>query len=128
MIGLGSKPEFYAIPGLEENALTLNNWNEAVRLHLRVEETLLQYKEHPEESWRTNIVIGGAGLTGVELAGELADAYRKLSKDYGIPRKDLKVTLVDGSSTVLASCQACQDRVIPLATEILENKGIELVA
>jgi len=127
VIALGSKPAFYNIPGLEENAWTLNNWQEAARLHLRVEETLLQYKEHPEEKWRTRIIIGGAGLTGVELAGELADAYKKLSKDYGIKREDLNVTIVNSGPTVLSNCEPCQDRVIPLATQILERKGVELV-
>jgi|GEM_PF-251160 len=126
VVALGSKPEFYRIPGLEENALTLNNWSEAARLHLRVEEALIDFKEHPNELWRTHIVIGGAGLTGVEVAGELADWCKTLTKSYGISSKQLKISLVDGSSTVLAACQDCQDRVIPLATKILQRKGIQI--
>lgn len=127
VIAVGSKPAFYNIPGLQENAWTLNNWHEAARLHLKVEETLLEYRDKPHETWRTRILIGGAGLTGVELAGELADAYHKLSREYGIKRDELQVTIVNSGPTVLSNCEMCKDRVIPLATRILERKGVDLI-
>ncbi len=127
VVALGSVPRFFDIPGLEEHALTLHNWSEAKRIHLRVEESLIDYKDHPEDDWRAHVVVGGAGLTGVELAGELADWCASVAREYGIPPEKLRVTLVDGSPTVLSSCQDCQDRVIPLATKILESKGVEIV-
>ncbi|HEY5596303.1 MAG TPA: NAD(P)/FAD-dependent oxidoreductase [Candidatus Bipolaricaulota bacterium] len=127
VIALGSQPEFYDVPGLAEHALTLSNWSEARRVHLRVEEALINYKDHPEEPWRAHIVIGGAGLTGVELAGEMADWCHRAAREYGIPDGVLRITLLDGGPSVLASCKECQDRIIPLTTQLLERKGIRIV-
>lgn len=127
VIALGSKPAFFGIPGLEEHAWTLNNWREAVRLKLKAEETTIDFKENPDEPWRGHIVIGGAGLTGVELAGELADWCAHLSKQYGIPKGKLRITLIDASPTVLNACKACQDKIIDLATRTLERKGVKIL-
>jgi len=127
VVALGSQPEFYHIPGLEQHALTLSSWSEAKRLHLRVEESLINFKDHPDEPWRAHIVVGGAGLTGVELAGELADWCHRVSKKYGLTQDHLRITLVDGSPSVLAACGECQDRIIPLATELLKRKGIDII-
>ncbi len=41
------------------------------------------------------IVIGGGGLTGVELVGELADIMPKLAKSHGVNPKEVKLLLVE---------------------------------
>ena len=47
------------------------------------------------------IVIGGAGITGVELATELAEGLRDLERQFDLDRRAIKVMLVEAASTVL---------------------------
>ena len=73
VIALGWEPQFFSIPGLKENALTLHSLNTSRLAKDRIEEALIAYDENPDERWRATIVIGGGGLSGIELAGELID-------------------------------------------------------
>jgi NADH:ubiquinone reductase (H+-translocating) len=46
-------------------------------------------------------VIGGAGITGVELATELAEGLREMERQYGLKRGAIKIVLVEAAATVL---------------------------
>ncbi|GIJ92394.1 hypothetical protein Asppvi_011376 [Aspergillus pseudoviridinutans] len=62
------------------------------------------------------IIIGGAGPTGVEFAGEIAEAY-------GHDGAQKKITLVSGTDTVLAGLTpGVQDA----AARLLRSKGVDL--
>ena len=71
IIALGSQPATFNIPGLSEHALMLKSLANArsIRSHLDVALAGLA----TTRSALYPIVIGGAGITGVELAAELAE-------------------------------------------------------
>lgn len=79
VVGLGSEPEYYGIPGLEENSLTLRSLNSARVIRTQIENAFARYKADPADASLLTVVIGGAGFTGVELAGELADWLPELN-------------------------------------------------
>ena len=66
IISLGSTPFLPNIPGLREYAIRFNTIQDAEKLANKLLDTDL----------RGNIVIGGAGATGVELAGEIASVLK----------------------------------------------------
>ncbi|PSQ26377.1 NADH dehydrogenase FAD-containing subunit [Halobacteriales archaeon QS_9_68_17] len=71
LVGLGSQTAFYGIDGMRENALTLKSLDDALEIHQSV-------KTAAQEATRNDpaqVVIGGAGLSGIQSAGEVA-AFR----------------------------------------------------
>ena len=75
LIGLGSHPETFGIEGVKENALFLNSLQSAEQIRQR----LRQLAKEAKASGKTaEVSIAGGGLTGIELAGEIAHHYRGL--------------------------------------------------
>ncbi|WP_255190856.1 NAD(P)/FAD-dependent oxidoreductase [Natronobeatus ordinarius] len=69
LVALGSQTAYYGIPGLEEHSLTLKGLEDALEIHDAVK-TASQEATRGEPA---QIVIGGAGLSGIQTAGEIAE-------------------------------------------------------
>ena len=83
MLALGSRPNDFAIPGLAERALSVYSASDAERVWEAVNEALAAAAAaaDPERQRRlATVVVGGAGATGVELAGELAEILPKVAE------------------------------------------------
>lgn len=95
LVGIGTQTAFYGIEGLETHAHTLKNLADALGIHEAVAELA-------REATRTDhghVVVGGAGLTGVQVAGELAEYRDRLSAP-------LEITVVEGLDNVLPESDA----------------------
>lgn len=121
VLALGWEPQFFAIPGLEEHAHTLANLNQSRLARDHIEESLIAYDENPAETWRRSIIIGGGGLSGVELAGELAAAREELAFAYDLTSADIELTLIEGSPSLLSGLDPWLGA---RARQILESKGV----
>lgn len=71
VVSVGSKTSFFGIDGLRENALTLKSLEDA----LEINQELLD--SHRVED-RPRVVIGGGGLTGIQIAGEVKELQKDL--------------------------------------------------
>ncbi|WP_049970889.1 NAD(P)/FAD-dependent oxidoreductase [Haladaptatus cibarius] len=71
LVALGSDTAFYGIPGMAENALTLKGLDDALEIHDQVKEAAKTASRNDP----AKVVIGGAGLSGIQSAGEVAE-YR----------------------------------------------------
>src|SRR5699024_9104248 len=83
--------------------------------------------DDPEERRRLlNFVVVGAGPTGVELAGQLAEmAHRTLAKEFReVDTNDARIILIDGSPQVLPPFGK---RLGRKARRKLEDLGVEVV-
>ncbi|GAB3673744.1 NAD(P)/FAD-dependent oxidoreductase [Halopiger thermotolerans] len=69
LVALGSQTAFYGIPGLEEHSLTLKSLDDALEIHEAVQEA----SQEATRGDPAQIVIGGAGLSGIQTAGEIAE-------------------------------------------------------
>ena len=69
LVGIGSQTAFFDIDGLEEHAHTLKCLEDALSIHNDLEQALDDAT--PGES--VQVVVGGAGLSGIQVAGEIAD-------------------------------------------------------
>ncbi|WP_254764425.1 NAD(P)/FAD-dependent oxidoreductase [Natrinema marinum] len=69
LVGLGSQTAYYGIPGLEEQSLTLKSLDDALEIH----EAVTEASQEATRGDPAQVVIGGAGLSGIQTAGEIAE-------------------------------------------------------
>jgi NADH:ubiquinone reductase (H+-translocating) len=122
IIALGSQPATFNIPGLSEHALMLKSTANARSIRGHLEATLTALTS-ATRSTPYPIVIGGAGITGVELATELAEGLRSLERQYGLKRDAIKIVLVEAASTVLPGFDR---KTINEAARVLKRLGVDV--
>jgi len=118
VIALGSKTEYFGIPDLEENSLNLNSFEDAKRIRSRIVECFEGASQPPK------IVIGGAGMTGVELAGEIADWYPLLCRAHGLEAPKNVLTLVELTRTIISGWD---EGLIRKGQKKLRELGVEII-
>lgn len=123
VVALGSQTGFFGIPGLEENSMVLKSVNDANNINKHIEDRIRAYAKSKDEADAT-IVIGGGGLTGVELVGEIVDNLPKVAKKYGVDFADLKIKLVEAGPKILP---VLPDNLIARAMESLTARGVEFI-
>src|SRR5690625_7790927 len=77
VIALGFESNTLGIKGMEENAFAIVDIDSSRLIREHIELNFVQYKsnENAEDSDLT-ILVGGAGFTGIEFVGELAEIGR----------------------------------------------------
>ncbi|TCZ75270.1 NAD(P)/FAD-dependent oxidoreductase [Paenibacillus albiflavus] len=123
VVGLGSKTAYFNIPGLEQYSMVLKSAEDANHISKHIEDRIRIYAETRNEADAT-ILIGGGGLTGVELVGEIADQLPKLSKTYGVDAKEIKLLLVEAGPKILP---VFPDHLIERAVASLEARGVKFL-
>ncbi|MGN7477280.1 NAD(P)/FAD-dependent oxidoreductase [Solibacillus silvestris] len=123
VVALGSQTGFFGIPGLEENSMVLKSVDEANHIREHIEARIKAYAATKDEADAT-IVIGGGGLTGVELVGEIVDHFPKVAEKYGVKFEDLKIKLVEAGPKILP---VFPDNLIERATQSLTKRGVEFI-
>lgn len=123
VVGLGSTTAYFGIPGLEENSMVLKSAADANKIKSHIEGRLQEYAKTKNEADAT-ILIGGGGLTGVELVGEIADKLPTLTSKYGIDPKEIKLLLVEAGPKILP---VLPENLIDRATKSLENRGVQFL-
>ncbi len=123
VLALGSETNYFGIPGLQEHSFKLKSVADAKRIYAHVEERVRAYKESGEKADAT-IVIGGGGLTGVELVGELADELPGICRKSGVNFEDIKLYLVEAMPTILP---IFSPELIERAMTSLTARGVEFL-
>lgn len=123
VVALGSKTAYFGIPGLEENSMVLKSVNDAKQIYQHIVGRIREYANTKNEADAT-ILIGGGGLTGVELVGEIVDNIPQIAKSYGIDPKELKIKLVEAMPKILP---VLPDHLIERAQKSLEARGVEFL-
>ncbi|UAY53616.1 NAD(P)/FAD-dependent oxidoreductase [Ferruginibacter albus] len=108
VIATGAGSNFFGNQNLIDHALPMKSSTEALQLRYRLLqnfEKALSIKDEKELQQYMNIVIVGAGPTGVELSGAIADMRRfVLPKDYPeLAFSTMKIYLLEGSGKTLAA-------------------------
>lgn len=125
VIGLGIEPATSDIPGLEEHSFTVHDINSARFLREHLEYNFASYQNEKEKNpARLNIVIGGGGYNGVELAGELANRIPELCDEYDVEKSLVRIINIEGSSTVLPEFDP---QLAEYAMNSLASRGIEFI-
>ncbi|PTA67246.1 NAD(P)/FAD-dependent oxidoreductase [Deinococcus arcticus] len=117
VVALGSVTNFYRIPGLAENAAELKQLSDADEIFNFVNRAYTT-----EYQGNRDIVVGGAGLTGVELVTELAQRAQLLSKERGLP--PFNIYLVEAGPKILP---ILDEGLRAKAQRTLEEYGIHIL-
>lgn len=115
VVGLGSVTNFYRIPGLAENATELKELRDADLIFSFVNRVF-----NAGYTGNRDIVVGGAGLTGVELVTELAQRNEILGKERGLP--PFRIYLVEAGPKILP---ILDDALRSKAQQTLDSYGVE---
>src|SRR5262249_6039436 len=127
VLAMGSRPNFFGTPGADEHAFPLYSLLDAERLRSRLLTVLEDSLRNPKllDQGALNFVVVGAGATGVETAGAIADSLnRVIPHRIQAPRMiEAKIYLIDPGSVVLAPFS---DRAHVYARAALEEMGVTL--
>src|SRR6056297_1867571 len=127
VIGAGGEPEFFDLPGVQENAFTLWSFDEALRLRHQVEDRFREAARQVDPEKRKKMltfVIAGAGFTGIELAGEILERRDSLCRRYHLKKCEVRVLIVEALDTILPILPPkMQDK----AEAYLKKKGAEIM-
>lgn len=125
VVALGAEPETFGIKGLKEFAFSIVNVNSARQLREHIEYQFATYNTEAEKrEERLAIVVGGAGFTGIEFLGELANRVPELCREYDVDYHKVKVICVEAAPMVLPGFDP---ELVNYAVAQLEKKGIEFM-
>ncbi|WP_141546891.1 MULTISPECIES: NAD(P)/FAD-dependent oxidoreductase [unclassified Bacillus (in: firmicutes)] len=124
VVGLGFESETFGIKGLKEHAFSIANINAARQIREHIEYSFSKYYNTPVEKREEllTIIVGGAGFTGIEFVGELANRVPELCKEYDIDRDLVRIICVEAAPMVLPGFDP---ELVDYAVSQLEKKGVE---
>lgn len=114
VLAAGSKPTFFGVEGAKEYAYLLWSYDDAVRLKERIQDSFRRAacETSLEEKKRIlTFYVVGAGFTGIEMVGELAEYVPILCEKYEIDPSFVSMYDVD-----------ILPRIVPVLPEKLSDK------
>lgn len=130
IVALGSGSNFFGVPGAEEHCLTLKSLDDAIilRRHLidQFEHVSRLSRSDEHRLGKLHFVIVGAGYTGVETAGQMADLFshefRQLYPE--ITSDEPKITIVQAGERIMPILSEENSR---RAHARLEKLGVNII-
>ena len=130
VMATGTQSNFFGNKNIEQKSLPMKTISDALSLRnviLTRFDRATRLENDTDRKNHLSFVIAGAGPTGVELSGILAEMKRSvIMKDYPeLKEQDLgDITLVDGQDTVLA---AMSDNAKNYTTKKLKELGVHMI-
>lgn len=127
ILATGARTNFFSfIEGLREHSYGVKFLNRAYNFRKEFEDLLYQKLNIHNSELRKpkNIAIGGAGLSGVEVAAEMAYVISEYEKTLGHRVKNINVYLIDASETILPGNS---EYVIKNTTARLKKLGVHIL-
>ena len=128
ILAIGSVPNYFGIPGLEENGFPLWSVEDAIRIREHIQHCFFEAENEKDPERRKRLltfVVGGAGFTGVEVIGEIAQWVKLLCREHNIRRSEVRLVIVDMLPRVLNNiCEKCSQRA---HTYMAKKLGVEIM-
>jgi len=127
VVGLGGEVDYFdvptpRIPGLREHAAGIQTMQQANTVQFRLQEAVYRYsREAAKGAKPLTLVIGGGGMTGVEMAGQLADEAAAWRNEYGLAADAIQVVLVEAQERLLPGLHP---QIASYAASVLQRKGV----
>lgn len=123
VIGLGSETETFGIPGMNEYAMSIKSINSVRFIRQHIEYMFAKSKMEPKRTEYLTFVVGGAGFTGTEFVGELADRIPVLSRTYDVDPSAVKIINIEASSSALPP--GLPEDLVEYGMEVMRRKGVQ---
>ena len=127
VLAAGAQPNFFHTPGADEFAFPLYSLPDAERVRSRILQIFEDVAEHPEliDAGALNFVVVGAGPTGVEIAGALAELVHDVMphRYHDMDLSPAQVIIVDLASDPLS---VFSEAAHEYATRQLTRRGVKL--
>jgi hypothetical protein len=105
VLALGSVTQFFGLPGVEENALTMKSLSDAVKLRNRLIAVLEAADTECSAGERKvllSVAVAGAGFAGVETLASINDFLKSSLRYYpNLRPEDLSLTLIHPGDVIL---------------------------
>lgn len=127
ILGAGSEPAFFGVPGVQENGFTVWSLEDALRIREHIENIFRKAAKERNADKRKRMLtftVAGAGFTGVETIGELVEWKTKLCRTYGVDEKEVNLVLVEALDKILP---ILNDKLIAKSERYLSKKGVEVL-
>ncbi len=128
VLALGSIPNYYGLPGLEEHSFSMKTLEDASRLRNHVIGMLEHADSEPDEAERRrqlSFVVAGGGFAGTETIAELFDLAHSVLRFYPNLRADeLRFVLIHSRDRILPELSA---ELGDYAQRKLQARGIEFM-
>ena len=128
VIAVGSITSDFGVRGVRDHAFRLDTPSEATHFHRRLVNACIRAHAQtaPLSPGQLQVILIGAGATGVELAAELHRTTRVLVS-YGLdridPDKDIRLVLLEASDRILP---ALPERLSDGARKLLQGLGVQI--
>jgi len=127
VIATGCKTNYFGNEQMSQHALSMKTTQEAIKIRNKILISFEQeiFATEEEKTAINNIVIVGAGPTGVELSGAFAELKNNiLPKDYpSLDFSKLNIILVEGSKNTLNNMS---DDAKKASRKFLEELGVQI--
>jgi NADH dehydrogenase len=135
VIAAGSKPTYFGTPGVEQYSHKLWSYEDAVNLKDHIHNTFRKAACETDMDSKKKMLtfyIIGAGATGIEMAGELAEYVPILCRNYEIDRKMVTIRVVDMLSRTIPTLPEklsgkVERRLDKMGVEVILNTGVVAV-
>ncbi|MDP1797977.1 MAG: NAD(P)/FAD-dependent oxidoreductase [Planctomycetaceae bacterium] len=128
VLALGSVPNFFGTPGVEEHALTMKTLADATALHAHVIDKLEHADLQADPAQRRELltfVVAGGGFAGVETLAELNDFVREAGRFYPrIQLDDIRLVLIHSGPRILPEVS---ESLSAYALRKLTSRGVEVL-
>lgn len=121
VIGLGGEPETFGIPGLAEHAMNIRSINSVRHIREHIVYQFARYKREPHRTDYLTFIVGGAGFTGIEFIGELADRIPELCKEFDVDPALVKIYNIEAAPTALPGFDP---ELVEYGMNVLTKKGV----
>ncbi len=127
VISSGSRPNYFGVPGVEEHSFKLWSYDDAVILKDRILNMFRKaaVEKNTEERRRLlTFYVIGAGFTGVEMIGELAEYVPFLCEKFEIHPDEVKMVIVDSLTRPIPNLP---EKLSNKVTKRLNKMGVQLI-
>ena len=132
IIGTGSEPAFFGVPGVKENGFTLWSFEDALRIRHHIEDMFSKASLERDAKKRKEMltfVVAGSGFTGIEMAGELLEWKSRLAREYNVDEAEVDLKVVEAMGTILnmldrKQADKAEKYMVKHGMEILKNSPI----
>ncbi|RAV20354.1 NAD(P)/FAD-dependent oxidoreductase [Paenibacillus contaminans] len=121
VVGLGGEPETFGIPGLREYAMNIRSINSVRLIREHIEYQFAKFKREPSRTDYLTFIVGGAGFTGIEFVGELADRIPELCKEFDVDPGLVKIYNIEAAPSALPGFDP---ELVEYGMKVLADKGV----